>query len=107
MPTHLPLTRNAADHCCQSRDRPVAVERLLQYLDDLEDLIYAAPLIAEQLRRAILRILVLLGSICLQVAGVVLALYHPPLALAVVSLLLVGMLLRAVVIPVRRVLATR
>ncbi len=75
------------------------MERLLQYLDDLEDLIYAAPLVAEQLRRAIQRILFLLGSICLQVAGVVLALSHPPLALAVVMLSLVGMLFRAVVIP--------
>lgn len=81
------------------------MERLLQYLDDLEDLIYVAPLIAEQLRRAIQRILFLLGSICLQVAGVVLALSQPPIAMAVVMLLLVGMLYRAVVIPVPRVLA--
>ncbi len=78
------------------------MERLLQYLDDLEDLIYAAPLIAEQMRRAIQRILFLLGSIFLQAAGVILALSHPPLALAVVMLLLVGMLFRAVVIPARR-----
>ncbi len=81
------------------------MERLLQYLDDLEDLIYAAPLIAEQFRRAIQRILFLLGSIFLQAAGVILALSHPPLALAVVMLLLVGMLFRAVVVPVRRDLA--
>ena len=81
------------------------MERLLQYLDDLEDLIYAAPLIAEQMRRAIQRILFLLGSIFLQAAGVILALSHPPLALAVVMLLLVGMLFRAVVVPVRRGLA--
>ncbi len=83
------------------------MERLLQYLDDLEDLIYAAPLIAEQFRRAIQRILFLLGSIFLQAAGVILALSHPPLALAVVMLLLVGMLFRAVVVPVRRELAAR
>ncbi len=78
------------------------MERLLQYLDDLEDLIFVGPLIAEQLRRAIQRILFLLGSICLPVAGVILALSHPPLAMAVVMLLLVGMLYRAVVIPVPR-----
>ncbi len=83
------------------------MERLLQYLDDLEDIIYAVPLIAEQLRRATLRILFLLGSICLQVAGVVLALSHPPLALAVVMLLLVGMLFRAAVIPLPRKIAAR
>ena len=71
------------------------MERLIQYLDDPEDLIYAAPLVAEQLRRGVLRILLLLGSICLQVGGVILALIQPPLALAVVMLLLVWLLMRA------------
>ena len=75
------------------------MERLLQYLDDLEDLIYAAPLIAEQLRRAIQRILFLFASIVLQIAGVILALSHPPLALAVVTLMLVALLYRAVIVP--------
>ena len=78
----------------------------MQYLDELEDLIYAGPLIAEQFRCAVQRILFLLGSICLQAGGVILALYHPPLALAVVMLLLVGLLLRAVVTPVPRTLTT-
>ena len=75
------------------------MERLLQYLDDLEDLFYAAPLIAEQLRRAVQRILFLLASILLQVGGVILALSHPPLALAVVTLMLVALLYRAVIVP--------
>ena len=75
------------------------MERLLQYLDDLEDFIYAAPLIAEQLRRAIQRILFLLASIVLQIAGVILALSHPHLALAVVTLMLVALLYRAVIVP--------
>jgi len=75
------------------------VERLLQCLDDLEDLIYAAPLIAEQLRRAIQRILFLFASIVLQIAGVILALSHPPLALGVVTLMLVALLYRAVIVP--------
>ncbi len=61
----------------------------MQYLDELEDLIYAVPLVAEQVRGAIRRILFLLGSISLQIVGVVLALNHPLLALAVVSLLLI------------------
>lgn len=76
------------------------MERLIQYLDDLEDLIYAAPLIAEQLRGALQRIFFLLASIGLQTGGVILALYRPPLALAVVMLLLVIMLHRAVVVPI-------
>jgi len=81
------------------------VERLIQYLDEIEDFFYAAPLIAEQVRRAIQRIFFLLGSISLQIAGIVLALTHPPLALAVATLLLVGLLLRAVVIPVPQAIA--
>jgi len=80
------------------------VERWLQYLDDLEDLIYAAPLIAEQFRRAIQRILFLIGSILLQIGGVILALIHPPLALAVVTLILVGLLHRAVIVPIPQTL---
>jgi hypothetical protein len=75
------------------------VERFLQYLDDLEDFIYAVPLIAEQLRRAIQRILFLIASILLQIGGVILALSHPPLALAVVTLMLVALLYRAVIVP--------
>ncbi len=82
------------------------MERLLQFLDDLEDLIFAAPLIAEQLRRAVRRILFLLASICLQAAGVVVALNHPPLALAIVMLLLVGLLVRAVVVPIPQTLVS-
>ena len=81
------------------------MERLLQYLDDLEDLIYAAPLIAEQLRRAIQRILFLLASILLQIGGVILALSHPPLALAVVTLMLVTLLYRAVIVPMPQTLS--
>lgn len=84
----------------------LVMERLIQYLDELEDLIYAAPLIAEQLRRAVQRILFLLVSIGLQAGGVTLALYQPPLALAVVTLLLVGLLLRAVVVPVAQTFKT-
>ena len=76
------------------------MERLIQYLDELEDLIYAAPLIAEQIRSAIQRILFLLGSISLQAGGVMLALHRPPLGLAIVTLLLVGLLFRAVIVPV-------
>ena len=81
------------------------MERLLQHLDDLEDLIYAAPLIAEQLRRAIQRILFLLASILLQIGGVILALSHPPLALAVVTLMLVTLRYRAVIVPMPQTLS--
>ena len=81
------------------------MERLVQYLDELEDLIYAVPLVAEQFRRAIQRIAFLLASISLQAGGVLLALYRPPLALAIVTLLLVGLLFRAVIIPIPQTVA--
>jgi hypothetical protein len=82
------------------------VERLIQYLDELEDLIYATPLIAEQLRRAAQRILFLVTSVILQTAVIALALKHPPLALGVATLLVVGLLLRAVIVPIPRKFAT-
>ncbi len=65
------------------------MERLIQYLDELDDLFYAVPLISEQVRRVLQRVLFLLGLISLQIVGVILALNHPLLALTVVSLLLV------------------
>lgn len=81
------------------------MERLIQYLDELEDLIFAAPLIAEQIRAAIRRIAFLVASIGLQAAGILLALNHPPLAMAIVTLLIVGLLMRAVVAPRPRAVA--
>ncbi len=65
------------------------MERLIQYLDELDDLFYAVPLISEQVRCVLQRVLFLLGLISLQIVGVILALNQPLLALAVVSLLLV------------------
>lgn len=77
------------------------MERILQYLDDLEDTVYAVALIGERLRR-VLRLLV--GG-CLALAtlalGFVLALTQLPLALALVSLLTVTALYRAAVSNVR------
>ena len=83
------------------------MERLLQYLDDLEDLFYAIPLLAERFRSRIKRIVFLLGSMGLQTAGVLLALHHPPIASAVAALLLVGLLYRATVIPFPRRVAAQ
>ena len=73
------------------------MERLVQYLDDLEDLIYAAALQAERIRQALQFLLFMAASAALQVVGIFIALRNPPLAVAVVSLLLVGMLFRAVI----------
>lgn len=72
------------------------MERLVQYLDDLEDLIYAVALKAERIREALLYFVLITASAMLQVFAISLALRHPPIALAVAALLLVGMMLHAV-----------
>ncbi len=73
------------------------MERLIQYLDDLEDLYYALALKAERIREAFQYFLLITASVTLQVFVISMALWHPPLALAVASLLVVGMLFHAVV----------
>ena len=73
------------------------MERLVQYLDDLEDLFYAAALKAERLREALQYFLLIVASVIVQVFTISMALRHPPLALAVASLLMVGMLFHAAV----------
>jgi hypothetical protein len=71
------------------------MERLVQYLDDLEDIYFAAGLVMERIRRALRLCLTLSISFGVQILGVLLALSSPPLALAVVSLTVVGMLYRS------------
>ena len=56
------------------------MERLAQYLDDLEDLIYAAALKAERIRQALKFLLFMAVSAALQVLGVFIALRSPPMA---------------------------
>jgi len=73
------------------------MEVLAQYLDDLEDLLYAFALKWERIRRAIRFALFVGLSLLLQVFGIFLALSNPPIAVAVAALLLVGMLYRGAV----------
>ena len=75
------------------------MERLAQFLDDLEDLFYAVALKAERIRQAFRFFVFMATSAALQLSGVLIALWNPPLAVAMVSLLVVGMLFRAVVGP--------
>ncbi len=81
------------------------MERLAQYLDDLEDILFAIAFSGEQLRRALRALLLLSLWITLTVLGVLLALGQPPLALAAVTLLLVTSLYRAAVSSPRRAAA--
>ena len=73
------------------------MEVLVQYLDDLEDLFYAIALLAEKIRNAVQFFLFMVASVVLQLLGIFIALVSPPMAVAVASLLLVGMLYRGVV----------
>ena len=73
------------------------MEFLVQTLDDIEDLFYAAVLKAERIRQALEILLFVAVSFVVQLTCVQLALKAPPLALAVAALLMVGGLYRAVV----------
>ena len=73
------------------------MELLVQYLDDFEDLIYAIALKAERIRMALQFFLSMTIAAALQVTGVIIALQYPPVALAMASLLMVGMLYHAAV----------
>jgi hypothetical protein len=73
------------------------MECFLQYLDDLDDFVGMLALAAERVRRVLKAIMLTCVTIGLQVFGVALALTQPPLALAAVSLVAVGILYRAAV----------
>ena len=80
------------------------MECLLQYLDDLDDFAGILALAAERIRRFVRALILVSATLCVQVSGIFLALTQPPLALATVSLLSVGLLYRAAVIGTRRTL---
>ena len=75
------------------------MERLLQYLDDLDDLYGVIGLLMERLRRCAW----FAGYVCLlstiTAAGILLALSEPPLGLAMALLLFTALLYRAVTQP--------
>ena len=68
----------------------------MQWLDDLDDLVAAIGLIGERIRSLLIALSLLAVSLSLPAAGVLLALAHPPLALASATMLLVMMLYRTV-----------
>jgi len=76
------------------------MERLIQWLDDLDDLVYMAGLFGERFRsglRSLLRSLLMTGFLLtIQIGGVLLALRHPPLALAIAMLLFVSLFYHSV-----------
>jgi hypothetical membrane protein len=75
------------------------MERFAQYLDSLEDLYFAILLKQERVREIAAFAFFMVASAALQLIGILIALRHPPLAMGIGALLLVGTLFRAVVGP--------
>ncbi len=75
------------------------MERLAQLLDDLDDLISMIGLASERIRKFCLTVIATCTTIALQVGGVLLALAHPPLALATALLLFVALMYHTVTSP--------
>ncbi len=81
------------------------MERLLQYLDELDDVVYAMALIVERVRTLCGFVFSILLMLTAQAAAVYAAVTNPPLAVAVASLLAVALLYRGVVSGIRGVQA--
>jgi hypothetical protein len=75
------------------------VERLAQLLDDLDDLISMIGLVSERIRKFLLTVIATCATVALQVGGILLALAHPPLALATALLMFVTLLYHIVTSP--------
>ncbi|NIV17503.1 MAG: hypothetical protein GWN47_03645 [Woeseiaceae bacterium] len=75
------------------------MERLIQLLDDLDDLVGAFRLLSERIRYRTLSLIAVFAILALQAGGVILAVVHPPLAMALAMLLLIGLLYHSVTAP--------
>ena len=75
------------------------MERLQQWLDDIDDLLGALGLLAERSRRLLLTLTRLLTLLSVAACGILAALREPPLGLAVAILLFVFLLYRVVTQP--------
>lgn len=78
------------------------MERVMQYLDDLEDFVYALALAAGRIARVLVGLLGVALSVATPVGIVALAFVQPPLGLAAATMLSVILLYRAVVSGPRR-----
>ena len=71
----------------------------MQWLDELDDLVAAVRLVGERIRNVLLALSLLAACLLGPAAGVLLALRHPPLAMATAMLLFVTLLYRSVTVP--------
>jgi len=72
------------------------MERIVQLLDDLDDLVSAMLLLSERIRARLITLTIVFALLALQAGGIILAVVQPPLALALASLLFVSLLYRSV-----------
>ena len=79
------------------------MERVLLYLDDIDDFVYACALIGERLLRLLLRLGWVATLLTLQCAFVLLAVELPALGAAAAALLTVLLLYRSATMPARPV----
>ena len=71
----------------------------MQWLDDLDDLVAMVGLLRERLRSVACSLLLTAVLLAVQIGGVLLALAHPPLALATALMLAVSLLYRSATSP--------
>lgn len=81
------------------------MECLLQYLDDIDDLVGMVGLVMERMRRWLVALCFWLALGAGAAAGIILALVHPPIALATSILLFVTLLYRSATSPAAELLA--
>lgn len=81
------------------------MEILLQYLDDIDDLVGSIGLLSERLRLLALALGALAANLLVALAAMWFALVHPPLALATGTMLFVTLLYRSVTAPLQPAVA--
>jgi hypothetical protein len=75
------------------------MEIVAQWLDDLDDVVYSLRLLGERFRSLCIALVFLVTSLTLQIAGILLALKHPPLASACATILMVMLMYRSATAP--------
>ena len=75
------------------------MERIVQLLDDLDDFVAMFGLVGERIRAALLALTFGVLAVALPAGCILLALAHPPLALATAILLFVSLLYHSVTSP--------
>lgn len=75
------------------------MERIVQLLDDIDDLVAMVGLLSERLRTIVLLLVSGLSMLTLLTGGIVLGLLHPPIALATALILFVSLLYHSVTSP--------